>query len=29
MIRTGADHWLETYLTRVSPNWLVSLTNRY
>ncbi len=29
MILTGADHWLETYLTEVSPDWLVSLTTRY
>ena len=29
MILTGADHSLETYLTQVSPDWLVSLTTRY
>lgn len=29
MILTGVDHWLEAYLTQVSPDWLVSLTARY
>lgn len=29
MILLGADHSLETYLTQVSPDWLVSLTTRY
>lgn len=29
LILTGADHVLETYLTQVSPDWLVSLTTRY
>lgn len=29
MILSGADHWLETYLTQVSPAWLVGLTARY
>lgn len=29
LILTGADHSLETYLTQVSPDWLVNLTTRY
>lgn len=29
MILSGADHWLETGLTEVSPTWLVTLTARY
>lgn len=29
MILTGADHWLETYLTRIAPDWLAGLTTRY
>lgn len=29
MILSGLDHRLETYLTQVSPGWLVNLTARY
>lgn len=29
MILTGADHWLESYLTWIAPDWLVGLTTRY
>lgn len=28
-ILSGANHWLEAYLTQISPDWLVNLTTRY